>query len=294
VHSKVREAVLGEKLNAVASGHSAYRFLIDAEKLRQDSDLAFLVEKGGITTFVGLDRRIVAYPCRNLELLNIVAILPDKLLLEESVESWNVKGSIDDMLKSFAEFDPVIKRIFRYISTILSLSIALTSKLCHGMSFMATTRSTSFKFMDQGKNYYCRRCRSCHASSYSPLHSTAEYIDQGQGGSQAIEDAEAIMVALEDAKPEDVAEQLKKAEKVRYERASFVQKCSREMAQGPGKAEDGKQGVLNGYRFAQVNPYWFIHVDLQQYINSYKGAREEFRKLDEQNGKDETEDQNGL
>ena len=114
IHSKVREAILGEKLNAVASGHSAYRFLIDAEKLRQDPDLAFLVEKGGITTFVGLDRRIVAYPCRNLELLNIVAILPDRLLLEESVESWNVKGSIDDMLKSFVEFDPVVKRIFRY------------------------------------------------------------------------------------------------------------------------------------------------------------------------------------
>src|SRR5271170_1462953 len=114
VHSKVREAVFGEKLNAVASGHSAYRFLIDAEKLRQDPDLAFLVEKGGITTFVGLDRRIVAYPCRNLELLNIVAILPDKLLFEESVESWNVKGSIEDMLKSFLEFDHVVKRIFRY------------------------------------------------------------------------------------------------------------------------------------------------------------------------------------
>jgi len=114
IHSKVREAVLGEKLNAVASGHSAYRFLIEAEKLRQDPDLAFLVEKGGITTFVGLDRRIVAYPCRNLELLNIVAILPDKLLFEESVESWNVKGSIEDMLKSFLEFDHVVKRIFRY------------------------------------------------------------------------------------------------------------------------------------------------------------------------------------
>lgn len=116
---------MGEKLNAVASGHSAYRFLIDAEKLRQDPDLAFLVEKGGITTFVGLDRRIVAYPCRNLELLNIVAILPDKLLLEESVESWNVKGSIDDMLKSFVGFDPVVKRIFRYLPTALGSRVNL-------------------------------------------------------------------------------------------------------------------------------------------------------------------------
>jgi salicylate hydroxylase len=94
------------------SGHSAYRLLIDAEKLKQDPDLAFLVKRGAITTFVGLDRRIVAYPCRNLTLLNIVAILPDSLLFEESSAGWNVKGSIDDMLKSFEEFDPVIKRIF--------------------------------------------------------------------------------------------------------------------------------------------------------------------------------------
>jgi salicylate hydroxylase len=101
----------------VASGHSAYRLLIEAEKLRQDPDLAFLVEKGGITSFVGLDRRIVCYPCRNLQLLNIVAILPDKLMFEESVENWNVKGSIDDMMKSFAEFDPVIKRIFTFVSS---------------------------------------------------------------------------------------------------------------------------------------------------------------------------------
>jgi len=60
------------------------------------------------------------------------------------------------------------------------------------------------------------------------------------------------MIALENVGPEDVPEQLRKTEKVRYERATFVQKCSREMARGPGEAEGGKQGVLNGYRFAQV------------------------------------------
>ena len=105
---------MGEKVDGQPSGHSAYRFLIDASKIKQDPDLAYLVAIGNITTFVGLDRRIVCYPCRNLELLNIVAILPDENLFEESVDSWNMKGSIDDMLKSFAEFDPVVKRIFTY------------------------------------------------------------------------------------------------------------------------------------------------------------------------------------
>lgn len=112
----MREAVLGKKLHSVPSGHSAYRLLIEADKIRQDPDLSFLVERGGINTWIGLDRRIVCYPCRNLELLNIVAILPDKLMFEDSVEHWNVKGSIDEMMKSFAEFDPVIKRIFTFVS----------------------------------------------------------------------------------------------------------------------------------------------------------------------------------
>ena len=80
----------------------------------------------------------------------------------------------------------------------------------------------------------------------------ANNLDQGQGGSQAIEDAEALGVALEAATPDEVADQLKKVEKVRYERATFIQKCSREMAQGPGVDESGAQGALNGYRFAQV------------------------------------------
>jgi hypothetical protein len=77
-------------------------------------------------------------------------------------------------------------------------------------------------------------------------------LDQGQGGSQAIEDAEALGVALEAATSSQVPEQLKKVEKVRYERATFIQKCSREMARGPRVDESGAQGALNGYRFAQV------------------------------------------
>jgi hypothetical protein len=59
-------------------------------------------------------------------------------------------------------------------------------------------------------------------------------------------------VALEASTPNEVAEQLKKVEKVRYDRATFIQNCSREMARGPGVDESGAQGTLNGYRFAQV------------------------------------------
>jgi 2-polyprenyl-6-methoxyphenol hydroxylase-like FAD-dependent oxidoreductase len=78
-------------------------------------------------------------------------------------------------------------------------------------------------------------------------------IDQGQGGSQSIEDAEALAVALENVSPGDVPKQLKKVEKIRYDRASFVQHCSRQMAHGPGVDDTGKQRKLEGYKFAEVS-----------------------------------------
>jgi salicylate hydroxylase len=124
IHSKVRLPIVGKHLPGVRSGHSAYRFLIDGDKLRADPELAFLVEGGNIASFVAQDRRIVCYACRNRQLLNVVAILPDALLFEESVASWNVRGSIDDMLKSFSEFHPTIKRIFRFLC---SLSLLIRS-----------------------------------------------------------------------------------------------------------------------------------------------------------------------
>jgi salicylate hydroxylase len=119
IHSVIRESIIGKYLPGVRSGHSAYRFLIDSSKLREDSELAFLVEDGTITSFVAQTRRIVCYPCRNLELLNVVAMLPDTLLYEESVANWNVDGSVEEMLKSFAEFDPTIKRIFRLVTVFM-------------------------------------------------------------------------------------------------------------------------------------------------------------------------------
>ena len=67
------------------------------------------------------------------------------------------------------------------------------------------------------------------------------------------------MVALENITSEEVPRALKKVEKVRYERASFIQKCSREMAKGPGVDAEGKQGVLNGAKFSIVrSPSYLI------------------------------------
>lgn len=74
--------------------------------------------------------------------------------------------------------------------------------------------------------------------------------DQGQGGGQAIEDAEALGVFLPPStRAPDVPKLLKRVEKVRYERASLIQGFSRAKALGPRPGEQ----VVNAQEHAQYN-----------------------------------------
>ncbi len=86
---------------------------IPSAKLANDDELKWLVDGSntGITTWVADDRRCVSYPCRGSSLLNIVAIVPDKVLENDSVESWSAAGSVDEMVASFASFDGKLQRL---------------------------------------------------------------------------------------------------------------------------------------------------------------------------------------
>jgi hypothetical protein len=60
------------------------------------------------------------------------------------------------------------------------------------------------------------------------------------------------MVALENVTSNDVPDALRKTEKLRYDRVSFIQQCSRDQARGPSSDERGNQTILNGSQFAHV------------------------------------------
>jgi salicylate hydroxylase len=64
--------------------------------------------------FIGPDRRIVIYPCRDQKLLNIVATLPDDLLREEVHDSYTGPGTLEHMRKTYESFHPDIKLIMEY------------------------------------------------------------------------------------------------------------------------------------------------------------------------------------
>lgn len=66
------------------------------------------------------------------------------------------------------------------------------------------------------------------------------YIDQGQGGAQAIEDAASLPIFLLDTPPDmSLAARLQRFEEFRYPRVTAIQERSRQQKEGP-KQREGK------------------------------------------------------
>ncbi|KAE8148271.1 FAD/NAD(P)-binding domain-containing protein [Aspergillus avenaceus] len=86
----------------------------------------------------------------------------------------------------------------------------------------------------------------------------------GQGGSQAIEDAAVLAICLELAGKENIPLALQVTEKIRYRRATEVQKRSREMLEKSHSMslEQMRRGEIP---FLYLIPYWFYGHDCQSY-----------------------------
>ena len=76
IKSLVRAKTISEMFNSAPSGHSAYRTLVPAGKIRSNDRLEALgLMENRITVVDGDERRIICYPCRDGSLLNFVCCL---------------------------------------------------------------------------------------------------------------------------------------------------------------------------------------------------------------------------
>jgi len=111
VYSHVRDTVFNSK-RLESTGEAAYRFMLESSMVTQDPDcLPIDPTDGYLRIIIGSDRRIVIYPCRNFELLNIACIHPDEI--QDNVREWNSQSTVEEMLETYKDFSPQILNILK-------------------------------------------------------------------------------------------------------------------------------------------------------------------------------------
>lgn len=249
IKSVLQKYVLGRPANAKPSGHSAYRLLIPFERLRKlnDQDVNKIMAEPSLTMFVGQDKRVVCYTCKfdGRDLLNLAAMIPDEGLFESSTESWSAQGSLKDMIASFSHFPPMAKKI---------LSQA--------------TECGLYQLRDQDPLELWHRNRVLLVGDAA--HPMLPHL--GQGGSQAIEDAEALAYVLKTTKGlpslENVNAALQRLQTLRHYRATVSQERSRLQALGPRPGS--KEEMLGKNTF-----------ELTRFLYDYFGAEDWEKRVEE-------------
>ncbi|KAK5446758.1 hypothetical protein LTS15_009691 [Exophiala xenobiotica] len=188
------------KITSETQGLSAYRCMIPSERLRNSPETEILVDSAKILTFIGPDRRIVAYPCSSWEYMNFVGIFPDGT---ERRSQWTTKVSVEEMVDAFRDFHPCVPK---------ALSMA--------------TSTGVWQLRD--RNPLPTLVRGCYALVGDAAHAMGPH--QGQGACQAIEDAEALRVVLKGATTHDVEQRLAVFDEIRVERVKTVIEYTRDSA----------------------------------------------------------------
>ncbi|KAJ9094993.1 hypothetical protein QFC21_005786 [Naganishia friedmannii] len=242
IRSAVRAAV-NPVFSSSPSSHSAYRFLVPMEKIKQHPDLVELGVTEALTMIDGVDRRIIAYPCRNKTLLNFVVCLPDSELNEISEEKWSAKGDRDALLKSFETFLPVHQKLLSQAEEI-------------GL----------WQLRDQEPLNQWAKGRTLIVGDSA--HAMLPH--QGQGAAAAIEDAEALGFVFSGANitREQVPELLQRVFRLRYRRATMVQQASR--AAGLGDMMKKASGFEGG----KMPELFSNMMAFRKFNMSYLGAQD--------------------
>ncbi|CRL19783.1 Aromatic-ring hydroxylase-like [Penicillium camemberti] len=204
IHSRTVSSVTGQESSKESTGQNCFRFLIPVSKALNNELAASLLKKTGLDglhAFTASDRRLVFYPCRQGQLLNVAGIHPSGDDTSAKESSWLDSSSVEHLLETYKDFGPELRQMCRLGEDVKLWSLA--------------SRSPPTKFV-----------KGRLALVGDAAHPTLPH--QGQGGAQAFEDGAALGALFpSDTTPEQVSGRLELYNKVRYERALTVMMMSK-------------------------------------------------------------------
>ncbi|KAI9372362.1 hypothetical protein BJX61DRAFT_507589 [Aspergillus egyptiacus] len=204
IHSRTVNAIAGAKNDTISTGQNCFRFLVPVDKMRANPSTDNLLTKIGLDgchVFTTKDRRLVVYPCRGGELLNVAGICPSNSETDTKDSSWHDAGSIHQLLDTFSAFGDDLKEMCRMAEDVKLWSLA--------------SRDPAPTFI-QGK-------LALIGDAAHPM-----LPHQGQGAAQALEDAAALAgVMTADTTTEQIPRRLDLYNKLRYSHAVTVMMMSR-------------------------------------------------------------------
>ncbi|PWY89331.1 monooxygenase [Aspergillus heteromorphus CBS 117.55] len=187
-----------------STGQNCFRFLIPMQKMKSNPLTASLLEKTGLDgthIFTSNDRRIIFYPCRRGDLLNVAAFHPSGSEIASTDSASLGPGDMSQLLKTFDSFSPQLQEMCK-----MAEDLKLWSLACR----------TPPRTFIHGKL----------ALIGDAAHPTLPHT--GQGGAQALEDGAALGALFTPATAkQDIPQRLELYNQVRYARAITVMMMSR-------------------------------------------------------------------
>ncbi|RDW79108.1 uncharacterized protein DSM5745_05960 [Aspergillus mulundensis] len=249
IHSVLRKYVVDSDVTPLPTGHSAYRLMvrvsifssamltrqIPSDTLeREEPDFCRKINPRSPFTsmMVAHDCRLIMGPGRQGEVFGIVALVPDERMNEDpnGKQSWVSEGSLAKMLDTFSEFPDWVTDIFKH-----SRDLGLWQ----------------LRDIDPLRTWYRGRVLLIGDAAHAMLPT------QGQGASQAIEDAEALRAFFEEQTDspllEDISSIFENIFQSRHDRAGLIQGYSRQAAKPGTAAKGGKTVTMKPDEFMAFN-----------------------------------------
>ncbi|OAL38951.1 hypothetical protein AYO20_01702 [Fonsecaea nubica] len=226
-HDRMNAKITGKEVPMKRSGQTAYRCLIPMKDILADEETKFLFENQppGFWAPALPSKGVMAvtYPCRNNEILNVLAVhrkLGQHATSEDDVviEDWNFPATHEDLEKVLDGFHPAVKKVFLKSPEV---------KVYTQMKRDPLTKMTKGKAVLIGD--------ACH-----PM-----LLTHAQGVSSSIEDAAALELFLADvpatgdvtsAPSEKLLQRLAQFEAFRLPRVSATQILTDPVVPGPQAA----------------------------------------------------------